>query len=71
MNRKMSDRQENYKCPHCGAPLTWADTMYSVVDIDEQNFRVREIYCCDSCGKDWNIFFKGSIKVEEEKFAEA
>lgn len=67
----MSDRNNNYKCPKCGSSLTWADTLSTAVDLEREEYRIREIYCCFDCNSDYNLFLTGEVKTVQEKWTEA
>lgn len=65
----MADRI--YNCKRCGRPLEWIDTMHTCIDLDRAEFRVREIYQCNNCGKTYNIFLEGKTETITEKIMEA
>lgn len=65
----MGDRREEYKCPDCGCPLEWIDTISTTIDTNIDNFRVREIYHCKhGCDKVFNLFIEGEVKTIKEKW---
>ena len=65
----MADRI--YNCQKCGRPLEWVDTLHSYVDLDHEEFRVREIYQCQDCDKAYNVFLEGKTETITEKIIEA